>query len=99
MFAMFEKSAELYDAIYSWKDYSGEALKLERFIEEYKRSEGRALLDVACGTGGHIPYLRPGFSVEGLDLDEGLLAVARERNPGIEFHHADMLDFELERRF
>lgn len=92
---MFDKSAALYDAIYAWKDYSGESLKLERVIEQYKQSTGRALLDVACGTGAHIPYLRLQFAVEGLDIDPGLLAIARERNPGVTFHEGDMVDFDL----
>jgi SAM-dependent methyltransferase len=96
---MFSKSAALYDAIYSWKDYPGEALKLERLIEQHKQSPGRALLDVACGTGAHIPYLRQQFTVEGLDLDDALLDVARERNPGVPFHHADMVEFDLGRQF
>src|SRR6476646_1896616 len=76
VFNMFNKSADLYDAIYSWKNYSDESLKLERVIEQYKQSPGRALLDVACGTGAHIPFLRPQFAIEGLDIDPGLLAIA-----------------------
>ena len=55
---MFSKTAHLYDAIYSAKDYAGEAQRLKAFIAEYKRSPGNSMLDVACGTGGHIPYLR-----------------------------------------
>src|SRR5438105_14877858 len=89
-FSMFDKSAAFYDAIYAWKDYSGETFKLESIINQYKQSPGRTLLDVACGTGAHIPYLRPQFTIEGLDIDPGLLAIARERNPGIIFHERDM---------
>ncbi|HEU4454245.1 MAG TPA: class I SAM-dependent methyltransferase, partial [Longimicrobium sp.] len=36
---------------------------------------------------------------EGLDLDEGLLAVARCKVPGVAFHHGDMRSFDLGRRF
>ena len=96
---MFAKSAELYDAIYAWKDYSAESLKLTRIIRQHKASEGTRLLDVACGTGAHIPYLRPEFTIEGLDLDPGLLEVARSRNPGITFHLGDMTHFDLGRKF
>jgi SAM-dependent methyltransferase len=97
--AMFSKSQRFYDAIYSWKDYAEEARRLKRFIAEHKRSVGNALLDVACGTGGHIPYLRDDFDYVGLDLDPKMLALAGKRFPGIPFHQGDMVDFTLGRQF
>jgi SAM-dependent methyltransferase len=96
---MFSKSAQIYDAVYSAKDYAGEARRLKAFIAEHKRSAGNSLLDVACGTGGHVPYLRDEYAYEGLDLDPQILAIARERNPGIVFHQGDMCDFALGRQF
>lgn len=96
---MFSKSARFYDAIYSFKDYKQESLKLHKLITQHKRSEGATLLDVACGTGAHLAYLRESFDVQGLDLDAELLAIARERLPEIPFHHADMVDFDQGRQF
>jgi SAM-dependent methyltransferase len=96
---MFTKSQRFYDAIYSGKDYAAEAERLKRYIADHKRSPGRALLDVACGTGGHVPYLRDDFAYEGLDLDPGMLALAREHYPNIPFHQGNMLDFDLGRTF
>lgn len=96
---MYTKSAEFYDAVYSFKDYAGEVEKLEACIRQHKRSPGTQLLDVACGTGKHLSILRSKYTVEGLDIDETLLAIARERNPGVRFHHADMLEFDLGRCF
>ena len=96
---MFSKSAYLYDAVYSAKDYAGEARRLKAIIAEYKRSPGNTMLDVACGTGGHVPYLRDVFVYEGLDLDPQMLAVARERYPGAVFHQGDMVNFDLGRQF
>jgi SAM-dependent methyltransferase len=96
---MFTKSQRFYDAIYSGKDYADEARRLKGFIAQYKHSPGKALLDVACGTGGHIPYLRDDFAYEGLDLDPEMLALARERFPEIPFHQGDMADFALGRQF
>lgn len=96
---MFTKTAEFYDAIYTFKDYETEAQKLHALIEQHKQSQGNSLLDVACGTGKHLALLREHYDVEGLDLDKNLLAIAAERNPGVTFHHADMLDFDLDRRF
>jgi ubiquinone/menaquinone biosynthesis C-methylase UbiE len=96
---MFTKSQRFYDAIYAGKDYAEEARRLKRFIAAHQRSAGHALLDVACGTGGHVPYLRDDFVYEGLDLDPQMLALARQRFPDIPFHHGDMLDFALGRQF
>jgi SAM-dependent methyltransferase len=96
---MFTKSQRFYDAIYSGKDYAAEAAKLKRYIADHLRSDGRALLDVACGTAGHVPWLRDDFAYEGLDLDPSMLDLARARFPGIPFHQGDMLDFDLGRTF
>ncbi len=95
---MFTKSAELYDAIYQ-KEYAAEVARLEEYLRRHKRSAGNALLDVACGTGGHIKHLRERYRVEGLDLDPSILAVARRGNPGVPFHEADMISFDLPQYF
>ena len=95
---MFDKTAELYDLFYDWKDYAGEAAKV-RDIVAARNPGARTLLDVACGTGRHLEHLRDAYAVEGLDVDEGLLAVAAERLPGVALHHADMRDFDLGRTF
>jgi len=96
---MFSKTPRYYDKIYASKDYQGEAQRLIALIRENLCSEGNHLLDVACGTGHHIEYLKEHFAVEGLDISEELLEVARQRNPGVLFHQADMIHFELGKRF
>jgi len=97
---MFSQTAQYYDTIYlAMKDYGAEAAKLTAFIHQYRHSTGHRLLDVACGTGLHLSYLKQHWQVEGLDLDEPLLVIARQRNPRIPLHHADMTDFNLGRTF
>ena len=92
---MFSRSASLYDPLYAtFKDYPAEVERLRELI-----GERRTLLDVACGTGKHLELLREHYDVVGLDLDSELLAIARERLPGVELHEADMTDFDLGRRF
>jgi SAM-dependent methyltransferase len=91
---MFSQTARYYDTIYqAMKDYGAEAAKLTALVQQYSRSTGKRLLDVACGTGLHLSYLKQHFQVEGLDIDEKLLAIARQRNPGIPLHQADMTNF------
>ena len=81
------------------KDYGAEAEKLTAIMHQYCRSTGHRLLDVACGTGLHLSYLKQHFQVEGLDLDEQLLTIARQRHPEVPLHHADRTDCNLGRTF
>jgi SAM-dependent methyltransferase len=96
---MFSKTARFYDKIYSFKDYPGEVERLTSIIRQHLRSGGNRLLDVACGTGHHVEYLKEYFDVEGLDINPELLELARQRNPGVPFHRGDMIDFDLGQTF
>lgn len=88
----------LYDRIYAFKDYAGEAERIRALVLE--RAPGaRTLLDVACGTGKHLEQLRRWFRVEGVDRDPELLAIARERLGGVPLHEGDLRTFALPRRF
>lgn len=97
---MFTESAELYDALYSFKDYAAEAARIAAIIRS-ERPGARTVLDVACGSGEHARRLFQdcGFEVDGLDLDPGLLRLAREKHPTGAFFLADMSDFTLNRRY
>lgn len=99
--SLFDKSAPYYDVIYdaAGKNYKAESKRLDELIRRHKKSVGNVLLDVACGTGRHISYLKSSYSAEGLDLDPGLLAIAEKRNPGIRFHKGNMLTFTLRKEF
>ncbi len=96
---MYTRSAVYYDAVYSFKNYKEEVEKLDRLILQHKRSAGKSLLDVACGTGEHITYLRNYYQVEGLDKSPEMLRIARKKHPGITFHLGDMVNFDLKLQF
>ena len=89
---------DLYDVEYAFKDYAAEAETLTAIVRR-RLPEARTLLDVACGTGKHLEHLRASFECEGVDLDEGLLDVARSRLPGVPLHRADLRELDLGRRF
>jgi ubiquinone/menaquinone biosynthesis C-methylase UbiE len=97
--AVFTRSAAFYDAVYAGKDYLGEAERVSSLIRTHGRASGNTLLDVACGTGGHLAYLKHHYAAEGLDIDPNLLAIARARHPELRFHLGDMVDFDLGRTF
>jgi dTDP-3-amino-3,4,6-trideoxy-alpha-D-glucopyranose N,N-dimethyltransferase len=92
---VFDRSARVYDLLYSFKDYEAESRDLAALIRE-RNPDARSLLDVACGTGKHLELLRASFpDVAGVDLDEGLLAVARERLPDVPLTMTDMRTVDL----
>ena len=48
---MYKQSADVYDAIYSWKDYSKEAAQLDAIVKQHARSAPTTVLEVGRGTG------------------------------------------------
>lgn len=98
--SMFHGTAHVYDLLYeaAGKDYEGESADLHALIQA--RTPGAAsLLDVACGTGAHLVYLRQWYEAVGVDVDPGMLAEARRCLPDGEFIEDDMRSFRLGRRF
>ncbi|MEV1160301.1 class I SAM-dependent methyltransferase [Micromonospora chokoriensis] len=93
--------ADVYDLIYRHrgKDYRAEAHYLAELVRGHHRT-ARSVLDVACGTGGHLCHLRDCFTVaDGLEISPEMLAIARKRLPEGCLHQGDMRDFDLGRRY
>lgn len=95
---MFAQTAELYDKIYSFKDYAQEARVLARLVKQ-RNPAARTLLDVACGTGKHLEFLRKRFRADGVDILPEFCGLARRRNPGARIFRADMTALALPRRY
>lgn len=57
--------------------------------------------DIGCGSGRDTAWLNSnGYSASGYDASQGLLAEARRRHPGIDFHHATLPELAgLEQHF
>ncbi|MEV0644886.1 class I SAM-dependent methyltransferase [Phytomonospora sp. NPDC050363] len=88
--------ATVYDLLYSGKDYAGESAAVTELIRE-RVPDAAALLDVACGSGGHLRYLSEPFAAEGLELSPQMAAIARGRGCAVTV--GDMRGFDLGRRF
>lgn len=95
---MFVESAELYDAIYHFKDYARECERLRGVIGEAVPAAS-TILDVACGTGEHARFLKEHYAVDGVDINENYLRAARLKNPAGNYTRADMTDFDLGRTY
>ena len=102
MATVYARSAAVNDAVYQrglWKDDVAEAEEVHEVIVNRNTSAGTRLLDVGCGTGGHIPFFAQHYTLEGLDASAAILEIARHRSPAVTFHHADMINFDLGQRF
>jgi ubiquinone/menaquinone biosynthesis C-methylase UbiE len=95
---MYTRSAPFYDLLYGFKDYAAASAEIQAAVQ--RRNPGATrLLDVACGTGRHLEHLSRVYDAEGLDINEELLAIARDRCPTLPFHHANMVSFDIPARF
>lgn len=61
----------------------------------------RNALDVGCGCSGRIIdlLLGEGFEVEGLDVSDRMIELARRRHPAVTFHHADICEWSPPRNY
>lgn len=60
----------------------------------------RSAMDLACGTGVLCEILHgSGIEAAGMDLSEGMIAIARESNPSIRYDVADMTTYDPGRQF
>jgi SAM-dependent methyltransferase len=96
---LHSKLAKYYDRLYFFKDYLDEAVKLQNLIIKYLESGGNSLLDVACGTGLHLKYLKDDFSCTGVDISKSMLKIARKNAKGVIFKEADMKNLRLGKQF
>jgi SAM-dependent methyltransferase len=97
------QTAAHYDRIAGWIQQSTSptyGLAALRRALAFTAGPGVAL-DVGCGpTGRFLTVLEEaGFAVEGLDASAEMLALARTRNAGATFHHADICEWEFSRAY
>jgi len=95
---MFAESSELYDLIYSFKDYAKESKEIYEMVRKY-RPRAQEVLDVGCGTGEHHKYLKDVYSLSGLDINPNFIEMAKTKVPNAAYHIGDMRAFNLEKKF
>jgi ubiquinone/menaquinone biosynthesis C-methylase UbiE len=95
----FHELAKYYDALNDWKDYREESRRLETIAQRFGRPGKTTWLDVACGTGRHLEFLRRRHLIAGVDGSRAMLRIARGRLPGVPLVLGDMRDVRLGRRF
>jgi len=92
--AVFDHYSRYYDLLYRDKDYAGEAAYVAACLGRHAPHPAR-ILELGCGTGAHAePLARLGFSVDGVDRSETMLARAAARKAGLPSALSERLSFE-----
>ncbi len=96
--------ARSYDAMAD--HWVSDSFPKENGIEPHKRaiafSKGRGrALDIGCGSSGRFLDLLQsrGFEVEGLDVSERMIRLAKQRHPDIVYHQADICEWSFPRTY
>jgi ubiquinone/menaquinone biosynthesis C-methylase UbiE len=95
---MFTESSDIYDLVYSFKNYKKEAEEITAIIKT--KSPGcKTILDIACGTAEHHKYLKDNFEIDGIDINEKFIKIARPKNLNGSYSVADMTKFDLYKKY
>ena len=90
----YKEMAKYYDLFYYNKSYKKEVKFLVKIIGNRK-----SILDVGCGTGIHMNLLEEkGYHVDGLDLNDGMLNIARNRING-NLYEGNLLDYNINKTY
>ena len=90
---------ELYECVYHG---SGDVVPrmCERLFERYLDSYPASLLDIGCGTGRDLAYLAERCpDCVGVDIQDSMIAFARERRRHVDFRVGDMRSIRVGRTF
>jgi len=99
-----QETARSYDALAD--HWNGDDFHRENGIAQHKRairfsSKSGVAIDIGCGSSGRIIelLLNSGFTVEGLDISQGMLERAQARHPDVEFHLADIVTWDFPNKY
>jgi len=83
-----------------WAEMASEGKAIHGEADFVDRLGPRSVLDAGCGTGRvAVELARRGIDVVGADVDPSMLEVARAKEPGIAWVHADLSSLDLGRTF
>lgn len=99
-----QETARSYDSLAD--HWNGDDFHRDNGIVQHQRairfsSKSGVAIDIGCGSSGRIIGLLQdnGFSVEGLDISQGMLEHAQTRHPDVEFHHADIVTWKFPKKY
>ncbi len=101
---VFNQYASFYDIFYQGKNYKKECNSLEQLFVRHMKGRPKTILDLGCGTGGHmLPLTQRGYAVTGVDASLKMLSLAREKfakkNLKAEFLRSRIQFFKVAKKF
>jgi len=81
------------------QDYRAEAEPYVDLIHQAASGPVKSLLHLGSGAGGHDQFFKQAFKVTGVDLSPGMLVLAREAHPDVDYIDGDMREVRLGRTF
>lgn len=95
---MFTDSSDIYDLVYSFKDYEKESADIIQLIKN-SQPECKTILDVGCGTSEHHRHLSNHFIIDGIDINEKFIEISKKKNPDGQYRVENMVRFELNKQY
>ncbi len=95
----YNKLAWIDDILAPPETYEEEAFFYVEAIKNRISAQKVTMLHLGCGAGGHDFHFKEHFSVTGVDISEGMLALAKKRNPEVSYVTGDMRTIDLNRKF
>lgn len=97
--ALYTDLSSYYDlmcADINYQEQSGYVFRVHQLFG----NQGRRYLDLGCGTGPHIRhFIDFGYQSSGLDINQPMLDIARQRCPEAQFSLQDMSNFQVVEQF
>jgi SAM-dependent methyltransferase len=81
------------------ESFEEETLTYIKAIESCFPIAPRTMLHLGCGAGAHDFHFKKHFSLTGVDISEGMLSIAKKRNPEVTYVQGDMRTVNLEKKF
>jgi SAM-dependent methyltransferase len=94
--AGYSAYARFYDATQG--DRAEHAAYIRSLLKKH-HPRAKTVLEFACGTGSVLKQLQPYYDVAGVDLSRDMLAIAKEKLPGIRLVQGDMRTVDLGEQF
>ncbi len=88
-----------YEFITTGEEHKKEADFIVQIVNQYKKSSGNDLLNVASGHGWHDKFLKKNYTITGIDYNKDIMKLAKKKNPEISYKQGDMKNFKLNKKF